>query len=194
MPVTPVTYSQRLHAFKPMKTWTVEPGGLRWADKDKDTNQDAATGFIGWTDITSVRLRFEPSRAERRRTALHVYTPIDHAITNINYRGPLNFELQQDEFRAFVDAFHAGAAGHANIAFHKGSTMGAYIGNILIIVFTILLLLLVSELVVLTGVPGLTTIVRIGIILLLAPTLIKLIKRNKPATYMPEDWPKDMLA
>jgi len=92
-------YTHRLNAFRPTTTWEVMEEGLVWTG-DKD-----GTGAIPWAKIKSVRLRMEPSKAESRRIGLHVYTPRDHAITNIDYRGPLTFNVQRDEFRDFVTTF-----------------------------------------------------------------------------------------
>ncbi len=76
-------YTYRLNAFKPTVTWEVTKSGLVWSD-DK-----GGAGEIPWESIKSVRLRAEPSRAETRRVVLHIYTPIDHPISNIHYNGPM---------------------------------------------------------------------------------------------------------
>ena len=184
-----VTYTQRLNAFRKPTTWTVDARGLRW----QETGEGAQSGFIAIEDITSVRLRFEPSRAERRRTALHVYNPIDHPITNINFRGILDFEHQKTEFFEFADAFHAAFPNDTKTVFHKGSTRGACIGNILLTLGILALLLLIAPIVSVTGAPSATSIFRLVIILIFFPVLIKVIYRNKPGTYRPNAWPKEML-
>lgn len=184
------SYTQKLNAFTPRKTWTIEPTGVRWQDEEKEKK----SGFIEWDDIRSVRLRFEPSRAETRRVALHIYTPIQHSITNIHYGGVMNFQLQKDEFERFVSAFHEAIPSETSATFHKGSTMGAWIGNIAITVGILLLLLFLAPLISLTGMPGGTSIFRIVIILIFLPIVFKMLKTNKPETYRPEDWPREMLA
>ncbi len=184
-----VTYTQRLHAFKKTRSWTVQREGIAWEDQD----DVGATGFIPFESITSVRLRFEPTRAERRRIALHIYTPIDYPITNINYHGPLNFELQKEEFMAFVEAFHDLFPRGSKTVFHKGSTMAGFIGNILMTAALFVMLFFAAPLISATGMPSGTSILRLLIILILLPVLAKVILKNKPQTYRPESWPKNML-
>lgn len=180
-------YKQRLNAFKPTTTWDLVADGLSWSD-DK-----GGSGAIPWNNIKSVRLRMEPSRAETRRVAMHIYTPTDHAITNIDYRGPLNFHAQTDEFRNFVLAFHKGFPAGSNTIFHKGSTKASYIGNLLMTFIIFAFLFFIAPLLGLTGIPSAGSILRIVIILILIPVLLKMIIKNKPATYDLGSIPMDML-
>ena len=180
-------YTHRLNAFKPTTTWEVVDGGLSWTD-DK-----GGAGEIPWAKIKSVRLRMEPSKAESRRVALHVYTPRDHAITNIDYRGPLTFNVQRDEFRDFVTAFHKGFPADTATVFHKGSTRAAYIGNILISLGLFAFIFFLAPLLSLTGVPSAGSILRIVTIIILIPILLSMLIKNKPATYDPDDIPMEML-
>lgn len=180
-------YTQRLNAFKPHTTWEVGKNGLAWLD-DK-----GGKGDIPWGKIKSVRLRYEPSRAETRRVGLLIHTPHPYSITNINYKGPLNFKLQKNEFRNFVLAFHAGFPKDTETVFYKGSTRAAYVGNLLITLLVLAFLFFLAPLLSLTGVPSLGSILRITIIILLIPILINLLVKNKPDTYRPDHIPLDML-
>ena len=180
-------YTHRLHAFKPTTTWEVVEDGLTWTDNK------GGSGKIPQGKIKSVRLRMEPSRAETRRVALHVYTPRDHAITNIDYRGPLSFNVQRDEFRDFVTAFHKSFPADTKTIFHKGSTHAAYIGNILISLALFALIFFLAPLLSLTGIPSAGSVVRIITIIILIPVLLSMLIKNKPATYDPDDIPMDML-
>lgn len=182
-----MTYTQRLNAFAPTKTWEVAPQGLIWSD-DK-----GEIGEITWENIKSVRLRFEPSRAERRRIGLHIYTPIKHTITNIHYKGVMDFVAQKDTFRVFVMEFHKGFPKDTQTVFHKGSTRGAYIGNLLITLLIFAFLFLLAPLLALTGIPGAASIVRIGIILICVPVLLSALVKNKPNIYTPKILPLKML-
>ena len=187
--MTVPSYPHRLHAFQPTRVWTIEDGGVRWEVQ----GEDARSGFIPRDKIRSVRLRFEPSRAERRRVGLHIYTPIDHHITNIDYQGVMNFKHRPDAFKAFVIAFHNLFPEDTKTEFYKGSTMGAYIGNIAITAFIVLLLLFLAPIMSVTGIPGGTSIFRIAVILIFLPVVFKLLKKNKPGTYRPDAPPLDIL-
>jgi hypothetical protein len=180
-------YTHRLNAFKPTVTWEVSDSGLVWLD-DK-----GGAGDIPWAKIKSVRLRAEPSRAETRRVVLHIYTPIDHPISNIHYKGPMNFKAQKDEFREFVLAFHKAFPAGAETIFYKGATRGAYIANALITLGILAFLFLLAPLLALTGIPSAGSIVRIVIIILFVPVLLSMLVKDKPDTYEPDDVPLDML-
>lgn len=180
-------YTQRLNAFEPTKAWEVVPQGLIWSDNK------GGSGEIPWQKIQSVRLRFEPSRAEHRRVGLHVYTPMDHTITNIHYKGPMTFVAQKDTFRAFVIAFHAGFPEDTSTIFYKGSTHGAYIANTVITLLIFAFLFFLAPLLALTGIPGAGSIVRIGIIIISVPVLLSALVKNKPDTYRPGNVPWKML-
>lgn len=185
----PHSYTHRLNAFNPVKVWTVEPGGIGWADQD----EDGESGFIPIEKIKSVRLRYEPSRAETRRVGLHIYTPYDHHITNINYKGAFNFEHRPDAFREFVLAFHGMFPAGTETVFHSGSTKGAYIGNILISVLVLAFLLFLAPILSITGIPSAASIFRIVMILIFLPILANVILKNRPQTYQADAPPLDML-
>lgn|GEM_PF-2860096 len=182
-------YRHRLHAFKPAKIWTVSEEGVAWEDQD----EAAQSGLIPWDKIAAIRLRFEPSRAETRRVGLHIYAPYDHHITNIHFQGVMDFKLQKPEFSAFVTALHDQIPEGSKVAFYKGSTKGAYIGNLALTVFILLLLLLIAPLVSLTGIPGATSILRLVMIVIFLPIIFKLLRVNRPGRYTPDDLPKELL-
>ncbi|HHL42473.1 MAG TPA: hypothetical protein ENJ42_02550 [Hellea balneolensis] len=180
-------YTQRLNAFKPTITWNVGADGLVWGD-DK-----GGAGNIPWEKIKSVRLRYEPSRAETRRVAMHIHAPFPYIISNIHFQGPMNFKAQKHEFRDFVLAFHDAFPIGTQTEFHKGSTRAAYVGNVIISLVVLAFLFLLAPLLALTGVPGVTTIVRIGLILVMVPVLLSVLVKNKPDIYDPRHVPLDML-
>ena len=190
MPAT-ATYTQRLNALTPTRTWTVNPDGLSWEDVKDD--QLVGRGTVPLDTIRSVSLRFEPSRAERRRVALHLNGIGRHIITNIDYRGLLNFRHQPEDFRAFVAAVHDLFPANSPTTFHAGSTWPSYIGNAVLSVLILLFLLLIAPILSVTGIPAATTIGRIAIIAFFAPTLIRVLIRNRPRNYRPDDWPERML-
>lgn len=183
------SYTQKLNAFQPRKTWTVSDKGLEWQDQEKDMK----SGVLKWDDIRSVRLRFEPSRAETRRVALHIYTPVQHTITNIHYGGMMDFRLQKREFRQFVEAFHAAIPVGTNITFHSGSTPRAYVGNAVVSLGILIFLLFLAPIMTITGIPGATSIFRIVMILIFLPILAKVLIKNKPSTYTADKLPENML-
>lgn len=186
-----VTYAQRLNALRPTRTWTVRPDGLNW--KDVKDGEIIGTGTVPLGTIRTVRLRFEPSRAERKRVALHIDGVGRQTITNIDYRGILDFHHQPDAFRQFVAAVHAIFPDDSPVEFHAGSTWPAYIFNMILTVLILGFLLLIAPILSVTGIPAATTIGRILIILFLAPTLLRVLVKNRPRQYSPDSWPEQML-
>ncbi len=180
-------YTQRLNAFKSRTTWEVTLDRLIWH------NEKGENGEIPFNSIKSVRLRAEPSRAETRRVALHVYTPIDHVITNIDYKGPMTFKANTGAFRNFLIAFHDRFPPNTKTVFYKGSTRAVYIGNVLITLVVLAFLFFLAPLLALTGIPSAGSIVRIGIIILFVPIMLSLLVKNKPDTYTPDRLPLEML-
>ncbi len=181
------SYTQRLNALQPTRTWHVNATGLHWSDDRDGASQ------IPWNMVQSVRLRYEPSRAETRRIALHIYTPMDHVITNIHYKGVMDFVAQEEAFRTFVKAFHRHVPKDGSIEFHLGSTPVAFVSNALITLAVLILLFLLAPLLAVTGIPGAGAIFRILLILVFMPTLWRLFRRNRPRPYDPDALPVDML-
>ena len=180
-------YTQRLNQFTPTRTWTLTPKALQWHD-DK-----GASGEIELSKVKEVRLRFEPSRAETRRFAMHINAGTTTTITNINYRGVMDFEARSDEFRNFVIAFHkALASTNPSVIYHQGSTTGAYIGNVLLSLFVFGIIIFAFFFFLFAGVVW-VALVKLVIILALIPTLIRFLKRNRPGTYRPDDIPAELL-
>lgn len=185
-----VSYEQKLHAFKPKCRWFVEADNLRWETLEGQSRN----GTIPFDRIKWVRLRYEPTRPETRRVALHIHTPTKHTITNIHYASILNFKAQKEEFETFLEAFHAAIPSSSSIKFYRGSTWPAFIGVSLLTIVIGALLLFTPPLISVTGVPGETFIFRLVIILIFLPILIRYFIKNRPQTYKPDDWPRDILA
>ncbi len=180
-------YTQRLNAFQPTTIWQAQKDGLSWVD------DAGGAGDIPWAKIKSVRLRFEPSRAETRRLSMRIRAPYLFTITNIHYKGPMNFKAQKQDFRDFVLAFHGGFPKDSQTVFYKGSTRAAYIGNAIVTLGILAFLFLLAPILSLTGIPAAGSIVRILIILFFVPVLLSLLVKNKPDTYSPDEMPMEML-
>lgn len=186
---TSLTYTHKPHAFAPETQWTLTPEGLSWDQTDKEKR----SGTILYDDIKMVRIRYEPTRYERKRVGLSIHAGRLYHITNIGYGGVLDFVNQSESFNPFVMAFHNGFPSNSKTKFYKGSTWPAMIGNLVITIFVLLLLLFLAPIVSMTGIPGSTSIFRIILIVFFLPVLFILIKRNWPREYRPETFPEEML-
>lgn len=183
-----VHYTHRQNALKPTIKWQVEANGLSWSD------DDGAKGVIKPEDISRVRLRYEPTRVAPHRVGLHFLAPEHLAITNSHYVGVLNFEHKPQEFENFVIAFHKMFAPNTKTKFNLGSTKSGWIFNIVMTIFIVAMLLLLAPLISLMGIgSGGTNIFRIVLILVFLPTLFKVVFKNKPSSYRPDNIPIDIL-
>ncbi len=180
-------YTQRLNQFKRPTVWTILPDALSGTD---DKNQ---TRHIPFASIRRVRLRFEPTRQQPNKYAMHIEGGDFATITNINYRGIADFEDQSAEYTNFVRAFHeAVTASGAEPEFASGSTPGAYLANILMSVFILTVLAGVGFLALTAGILWLVA-VKALIILFYIPNLLRLLKKNKPGQYRPDHLPEQHL-
>lgn len=179
-------YTQRLNQFTPERTWQLGDSGISWRDENSQ-------GSIEFSAIKEVRLRFEPTRAERRRFAMRLKDGNIHLLTNIHYRGPMDFADQSNEYRAFVTAFHNRlSAANPAVRFKRGSTPGAYLGNSILTLFVLLVLMGAGVYFLMAGIFWLAG-VKLLIILFYLPTVFRLLIRNKPGRYDPHHIPPALL-
>lgn len=180
-------YTQRLHQFVTERTWTVGDDALTWRDVK------GGGGRVPYSAIRSVRLRFEPTRAERRRYAMRIDAGTELAITNIHYAGIYDFKDQSEMFRPFVEAFHTKLkAANPNVKYLSGSTPAAYVMNILLTIWIFAMLAIAAIFLFSIGV-GWLVAVKVGLILFFMPALFRLLKKNKPSTYDPQHIPESLV-
>ena len=177
-------YEQRLHQFTATKTWEIREDALVWRD-DK-----GGKGGIRFSEIKLVRLRFQPTRVERRRFALVIQIPGETCqITNIHYRGVMDFEERSDDFTRFVEVFHEYlVVANPDVIYRSGSTIPSYIFNVVISIFVLLVILGVGLIAVFSGIIWLVAI-KIALVIFYLPTLYKVLVKNKPMTYDPLNIP-----
>lgn len=179
-------YTQKLHQFVPERTWQVGDTELSWHDAK------GQSGRIPYASVKSVRLRFEPSRAERRRYAMRIDAIPQAAITNIHYDGIYDFKDQSETYRPFVEAFHEKLLkANPNVQFRSGSTPFAYVGNILLTIWIFAMLAIAAMFLFAIGLTWLV-VLKLAIIIFFLPALFRLLKKNKPSTYDPLDIPEDL--
>lgn len=183
-------YTQRLHHFTGTRTWKISPDALSW------TTDDGGKGRIPLEAINSVRLRFQPTRAEMGRYAMLIHagkSNQEFTITNIHYKDPMNFQKKSDEFRSFVNEVHtAVSAKNPETEYLAGSTYGAYAANLALNIFIIGLLAVVAWYIILSGVWALI-VVKALIILFYVPTMLFQLKRNFPSRYDPANLPARLI-
>jgi hypothetical protein len=176
-------YVQKLSHHSATRTWYLDQLGVHWSDNNGET------GRIAYEAIKSVRLRFEPSRAERRRYAMRFLASRNHIITNINYRGMMDFVDQSPQFHKFITSFHTNLHSvNPHVEYYSGSTKGAYIGNLALTLFVLVMIVLAALFFISIGMVWVAGI-KVIIILFYLPTLFRLLARNRPSSYLPNKIP-----
>ena len=180
-------YIQRLNHFAATRTWDLDPTGINWRDDNGES------GRIAYGAISNVRLRFEPSRAERRRFVMRFQANREYIISNINYRGVANFVDQSGQFRNFVTAFHDNLQRvNPDVSYQSGSTKGAYLGNWVLTLFVLAMLFAAGLFFISIGMVWIAAL-KLVIIVFYLPTLFRSLVINRPGTYRPNNIPVDIL-
>lgn len=121
-----ISYTQRQTPFAGPCTSQLHEKGLI---PSEEAGQQITITF---TNVTSAKLRFEPTRVETRRYAMLITAGRDYTLTDINYRGIMDFEAQSDAYNIFIDAFHNRlAAANPDVSYSAGSTPAAFAGNVI---------------------------------------------------------------
>lgn len=182
-----MTYTQKLHQFEPRKTWSLGENELIWEDEKGQSRS------VPYSDIRSVRLRYEPTRAERRRFAMRIDAVIELTITSIDYRGIYDFKDQAEDYREFVTAFHEKLhARNPNVKYLSGSKPFTYVLNWLL-TFWILFMIAIAAFILMSSGLIWLVVVKLGLVIFFLPALFKLLNRNRPSSYDPTDIPKRLL-
>jgi len=157
--------------------------------------EGGASGFMPYDSIVFVRLRFAPTRLQG---TLYICTIMSSAafpieVHSSSYVGFAEFDDRAGAYRAFIEALHrklAAIGSHAE--FVAGSSVGAYIGNALIIALSLMALLWVVWLV---GELPLSWLVvgKLLAIAAMAPLAWRWFERNRPRRYDAHGIPPEVL-
>ncbi|MDD5365482.1 MAG: hypothetical protein PHR30_09100 [Gallionellaceae bacterium] len=183
------TYTQRLHAFVPDRTYTVADDALLWRDGK------GGAGQVAYADLAEVRLSYAPTRVQKNRYFLTLSTGHDAAlqISNENYLGLADFQDCSPSYRIFVTELHRSiAAANPGVRFEAGSTGMQRSLHWLLTGFILLVLAAAALAFITLGLYWLV-LVKVGIIAYYLPTLKRYLGINKPRRYAPSAIPEEML-
>jgi len=97
--MTALSHTCRLHAFKRPTTYTLDERTLQWRD---DTG---TTGALPLREITSLHLKYEPTRFAEDRYLAKIESPNQSiTLSNLSYVGIADFHRHDQAYRAFVIA------------------------------------------------------------------------------------------
>ncbi len=182
------SYTQRLNLFKKERTWTVMPSALGWEEA-------AAQGSIAYSDIQAVEFKYAPSRFELRRVSLRIRAQGSwQEITNVDFKGPLQSDRHSEAFLVFAAGFHrALAEQNSRVTYRAGRTLVGYIAVVLVTVMLVLLALAGIALFA-SGVVSGVVALKLGLIAVFLPLLIKDLITNAPRSYEPNELPAAIAA
>jgi hypothetical protein len=183
-------YVYRRNAFEGETTLELTESGIQ-----VNRVGEAAPPFMPYDSIVFVRLRYAPTRVQGNLYIASIQSrsafPIE--VHSSSYIGFGDFTDTPKEYRAFVEALHARLAAIGSRAeFVAGSSLGGYIGNVLIVLLSLMLLLwviwLVGEFSV-TWLIGAKALAIAG----MAPLAWLWFQRNRPRRYDPHAVPSEVL-
>lgn len=184
-----IDYGFRAHAFAKDRVFRLTGDALVWQD------EGAPLDGVFFDDIAEVRVAYAPTRVARNRYRTQVIFKQGGMVEifNTHYAGFADFAERNAEYAAFVRALHRRLAErNAPTAFRKGNSPAAYAGNVVLTVFIFAMIALAVVLLFNFGLVWIA-VVKLAIILFFVPTLIRYVRRSRPAAYDPRAIPADAL-
>lgn len=184
-----MSYQNRLNAFHKRRDWSLVSGAIAWSE------DSGVTGRLEFAQIRQVRLRYEPTRTEKKRALLQLQTAGDcESISNIDYRGPLESIDQSEAFVAFAEELHeALAAAPGKVDFLGGWTARGYQRTLMLCAVILLTDLGLGAFLYFEGMPAKSAFTVLAILGLFASLLV-LARRNRPYRYEPRAIPWNRVA
>ncbi len=185
------TYRKRENFFeKGEREWRVDPHALVLR------TPEGIEMAYAWCDVTTVRLRYAPTRAKTGRYVFDVAfkNGVDWSIDNIHFAGLADFEDRSAAYTPFVHAALARIKAEAPTAkAYAGATPLSYYGQsaFVLVAFAALAAVLIT-LPVLDGIPG-VAIVKLLIVAATLPFLIKWLRTSYPRPIMIDAIPENAL-
>jgi len=185
----PTVYRLKANAFVGKRVYRLTEDALTWEEEGKPLDG------VFYDEISEARLAFTPTRmaTNRYRAQFVLRRGGMVELFNLNYAGIGNFPAQDREYVAFVTELHRRlAAKGKDIAYRRGNSVAAYIGNIALTIFIFGTLAFVFLFLINFGGPWIA-IAKLAIILFFVPVLVRYMLRAKPGTYDPLALPADVL-
>jgi hypothetical protein len=185
----PTAYRLRANAFVKPRLYRLTEDALTWEE------EGAKLDGVFYDDIAEIRLAFAPTRFARNRyRAQIIFREGGMAeLFNTDYQGIGNFPEQNEAYAAFLRELHrrVAAAGKVTV-FRKGNSTLGYVLNLALTVFIFAMIALAFVLLTTIGLIWIAAI-KLAIVIFFVPTLVRYIRRAKPATYDPLNLPADVL-
>lgn len=185
----PTVYRLRANAFVNPRLYRLTDDALTCEEEDKPLDG------VFYDDIAEIRLAFAPTRFARNRyRAQIIFRQGGMAeLFNTDYQGIGNFPEQNEAYSAFLRELHrrVAAAGKPTV-FRKGNSTLGYALNLVLTAFIFAMIALAFVLLTTIGFIWIAAI-KLAILLYFIPTLIRYIRRAKPARYDPLAIPAEVL-
>lgn len=180
-----LSYQARLNVLEGERTYRLAPEALVI-----DHGDGAPPEVVRFEDISQVRLRYFPTRAQWNRFECRVTIPFrgELRIGSQHYRGVMDFEDRGPQYRTFVrELCRRLADAGAPTRFLTGPPVGVLLAEGVFLL--VMLALLAAILVVVGGVVGLLPWIRLAVLVLFVPLLWLYFRRNRPGSFDPRDIP-----
>jgi len=184
-----VDYAFRANAFARDRVFRLTDDALVWQD------EGGAIDGVYFDDIAEIRLAYAPTRIARNRYRTQVIFRQGGMVElfNTHYAGFADFEERNESYAAFVTALNRRMAErNVPAIYRKGSSPAAYAGNVALTLFIFAMVALAVVLLFNFGVVWIA-VAKLAVILFFVPTLIRFVRRSRPAGYDPRAIPEDAL-
>lgn len=182
-------YAFGANAFARDRVFRLTDDALVW--QDEGGRIDGAH----YDDIAEIRLAYAPTRIARNRFRTQVIFRQGGMVElfNTHYAGFADFAERNAAYAAFVTALNRRMAErNVPAVYSKGSSPAAYAGNVALTVFIFAMIGLAIVLLFNFGLVWIA-VAKLAIILFFVPTLVRFVRRSRPAGYDPRAIPEDAL-
>lgn len=181
------SYVFRENAFAKRRTYRLTADALTWEE------DGGPLDGVFYDDIAEVQMTYAPTRfaTNRYRTQIIFRQGGMVNLFNTDYAGIGDFPEKNAEYAAFVRELHKRLAAHGtNTVFRKGNSTVAYALNLALAIFIFAMIALAFVLLFNFGLMWIA-VVKLIVVLVFVPVLIRYIRRVRPESYDPLALPPD---
>lgn len=171
-------------------TWLLNVDGI-----SLHSSKNEVIASFSFKDIAQIHLQYAPTRYVDNRYTCKLVLEDGRTFwfSNHYFNGVLNFVEHSKEYSAFVRQLALNsAANNSNCKFIIGSGRIGYFLNVVVLIFTAIMLIVAFQLIMALGLTWMI-VIKLAVIATLMPRAIRWIKRNKYQTFLPQQIPNELL-
>lgn len=166
---------------------------FRLTETTLEMNRPGFHSAVPYSEISKVRLYHDPSRfaMNKYQCEITLRTSATLILKSVHYRGIADFEDRGQLYSDFIREFHQRLTDYPDVTYHSGNNPGCFAGNLIITVGSIILLIVVFMYM---GAPTtFGSIFKLLVVGVMSIYTIQYLRKNKPATYSPDQIPERIL-